>query len=346
VLLAGDIGGTKTALAIYDPAQGPRVPLVQANFRSAGYGSLEEIAREFLDGTDLLVDRASFGVAGPVVAGSSQATNLPWRMDEGRLKKALGVGSVSLINDLEAIAHAVPFLGPDDLCALNDGEPDGEGNLAVVAPGTGLGEAFLTREAPGYRAHPSEGGHADFAPRDELQMGLLRHLLRRYGHASYERVCSGRGLPDVYGYLKEIGHAEGSRRVTEALARAADPTPVIVNAALDPDNGEWCELCAATLGLFVSVLGAQAGNLALTVMATGGVFLGGGIPPRILPALERGGFMEAFVSKGRFSGLLERVPVHVILNSEVALVGAACYGLGTYADAPLAATPDIGVEKG
>jgi glucokinase len=344
LLLAGDIGGTKTALAIYAPEDGPRSPIVEATFPSAGYESLEDLALEFLSGTHLPVDRASFGVAGPVAGGRSKATNLPWTIEEGRLEERLGLGSAYLLNDLEAVAHATPFLGPNDLRPLQAGEPDPEGALAVIAPGTGLGEAFLTREGPGYRAHPSEGGHADFAPSDEAGIGLLRHLLDRFGHASYERVCSGRGLPNVYDYLKETGPAEEPPWLAERLAAVEDPTPVIVNAALDQEGPN--PLCAASLDLFVSVLGSQAGNLALTVLATGGVFLGGGIPPRILPVLESGGFVEAFRNKGRFSGLMERVPVSVILQERVALVGAACYGLETYGEGAIfEETPPKGVGR-
>jgi len=330
MLLAGDIGGTKTALAIFSPDKGPHAPLAEETFPSARYPSLEALAGEFLAQTDLPVDRASFGVSGPVAGGEAAVTNLPWKMDEAFLGKALGLRSVRLLNDLEAIASAAPFLGSDDLHTLNAGEPDPEGALAVIAPGTGLGEAFLTREGSGYRAHSSEGGHADFAPTDELELGLLGHLLDRFGHVSYERVCSGRGLPNIYGYLKEIGHAEEPSWLAGKLAAAEDPTPIIVEAASDPEAP--CELCGATVDVFVSVLGAQAGNLALTVMATGGVFLGGGILPRILPFLERDRFAEAFGRKGRFSELLGRVPVHVILNPKVALVGAARRGLETYGD--------------
>ena len=330
MLLAGDIGGTKTALAVYAPEDGPRAPLVEATFPSAAYPSLEALAAEFLKGNRLPVDRASFGVAGPVSGGMSRATNLPWDIEKARLEEELGLGSAYLINDLEAVAHATPFLGPDDLHTLQAGDPDPGGALAVVAPGTGLGEAFLTREGRGYRAHPSEGGHADFAPTNEVEVGLVRHLFDRFGHASYERVVSGLGLPNIYDHLREVGHIEASPKVAQEIYRVEDPAPVIVNAALG--DGERCGLCDATLDLFVSVLGAQAGNLALTVLATGGVFLGGGIPPRVLPALERGGFVGAFRNKGRFSGLMEKIPINVILHKRVALVGAACYGLETYGE--------------
>jgi len=327
MLLAGDIGGTKTNLAVFSPETGPRAPLAEATFPSADYPSLETIVREFLSQTDLKVERASFGVAGPVVAGRATTTNLDWMLDERQLQEALNLSSVRLLNDLDAIAHAVPLLEPADLHTLNQGQPTPGGTIAVVAPGTGLGEAFLTWDGSRYRTHASEGGHADFAPTNRFEIELLRYLQERLGfeHVSYERVCSGRGLPNIYAYLKDSGTACEPAWLAERLAAAHDPTPLIVNAALDGERP--CELCVATLDTFVSILGAEAGNLALKVMATGGVYLGGGIPPRILPALEQGRFMEAFRRKGRFSDLLARVPVHVILNPKVALLGAACHGL-------------------
>ncbi len=336
MLLAGDIGGTKTNLAVFSPESGPRAPLAEATFPSGRYPSLETLVREFLSQADLQVERASFGVAGPVVAGRATITNLDWVMDETQLQEALDLSSVRLLNDLDAIAHAVPFLDPADLHTLNAGQPATGGPfglaqgraIAVVAPGTGLGEAFLTWDGSRYRTHASEGGHADFAPANLFEIGLLRYLQERLGfeHVSYERVCSGRGLPNIYAYLKDSGYAEEPAWLAEQLAAADDPTPVIVNAALARE----CELCIATLDAFVSILGAEAGNLALKVVATGGVYLGGGIPPRILPALEQGRFMAAFRRKGRFSDLLARVPVHVILNPKVALLGAACHGLENF----------------
>ncbi len=269
------------------------------------------------------LERASFGVAGPVVAGRATITNLPWVMDEEQLQAALHLSSVCLLNDLSAIAHAVPFLELADLHTLNEGQPAPEGNIAVVAPGTGLGEAFLTWDGSRYRPHASEGGHADFAPTSPLETELLRYLQDRFEHVSYERVCSGRGLPNIYAFLKDNGYADEPTWLAEELAAADDPTPVIVNTALARE----CELCVATLDTFVSILGAEAGNLALKVLASGGVYLSGGIPPRILPALEQERFMEAFRSKGRMSDLLARFPVHVILNPRVALLGAACHEL-------------------
>ena len=325
MLLAGDIGGTKTSLAVFSREKGPREPLVEATFPSADYPSLTALAGEFLAQIDLPVDRASFGVAGPVVNGSATITNLPWVMEEDHLQEKLGLGSVRLLNDLLAIGHAVPILEPEDLHALNVGKPVQHGSVAVIAPGTGLGEAFLTWDGTRYRAHASEGGHTDFAPTTKVEMGLLRFMLKRMRHVSYERVCSGIGIPNIYAYLKESGYAAEPEWLAESLAEAKDPTPVISRVAQDEEQP--CPLCVATMELFVSILGAEAGNLALKVLATGGVYLGGGIPPRILPILDEGPFMEAFRGKGRFGGLMADMPIHVILNRKAALLGAAFRGL-------------------
>jgi glucokinase len=362
MLLAGDIGGTKTNLAVFSPEDGPRAPLAEATFPSADYPSLEALVREFLSQVDSKVERATFGVAGPVAAGRAAITNLPWVMEEGPLREALNFSSVRLLNDLAAIAHAVPFLEPADLHTLNVGQPAPGEAMAIIAPGTGLGEAFLTWDGSRYRPHASEGGHADFAPNNPFEVELLRYLQDRFEHVGYERVCSGRGLPNIYAYLKDSGYAEEPAWLTEQLAAADDPTPVIVNAALrqsfDPSTGlpstslragrasfaqdkaqdgvldgeRPCELCVATLNAFVSILGAEAGNLALKVLAGGGVYLGGGIPPRILPALGQERFLKAFRHKGRMSDFLARVPMHVILNPKVALLGAVCHGLESVHD--------------
>jgi glucokinase len=313
--LAGDIGGTKTNLAIFSPEAGPRAPLAEATFPSGRYPSLEALVQEFLSRVNLKVERATFGVAGPVVAGQSRITNLPWVMDELQLQEALGLSGVRLLNDLEAIANGVPSLEPADLHTV--GERASEGAIAIIAPGTGLGEAYLTWDGSHYQAHASEGGHTDFAPINPMEIGLLSYLLERLGHVSYERVCSGRGIPNIYAYLRDSGYAEEPDWLAEQLAAADDPTPIIVNNALNSDRG--CDLCAATLNSFVSILGTEAGNLALKVLATGGVYLGGGIPPRILPALEEERFLDAFRAKGRMSDL--------ILNPKVALLGAASHCL-------------------
>ncbi|MBN1179295.1 MAG: glucokinase [Anaerolineae bacterium] len=324
MLLAGDIGGTKTKLALFDATCGTHAPLVKATYPSARYPSLEAVVRDFLLETGAQVDRASFGVAGPVVAGRATITNLPWIIDTALLRTDLGLSSVHLINDLVAVAYAVPQLEPADLHTLNPADPTPGGAIAVVAPGTGLGEAFLTWDGARYLAHPSEGGHVDFAPTNELEIGLLRYLQTRFEHVSYERICSGIGMPNIYHYLRDSGIAEEPAWLAQELAATVDPTPVIATAALDTTRP--CNLCAATLRTFVSILGTEAGNLALKVLATGGVYLGGGIPPRILPALEEPCFMEAFLRKGRFANLLRQMPVRVILNSEAALLGAACHG--------------------
>ncbi|HEX4715835.1 MAG TPA: glucokinase [Ktedonobacteraceae bacterium] len=326
MLLAGDIGGTKTNLAVFsnDEQDGWRKPLAEATFPSGRYPSLEALAEEFQGQHHFQIDRASFGVAGPVVNGRATITNLPWVLEENHLKKALDIPSVSLLNDLTAIAHGVPYLGPDDLHTLNAGHSVNEGSIAVVAPGTGLGEAFLTWHDDHYYPHTSEGGHADFAPADELQLELLRYLQLRYTHVSFERVCSGKGLPNIYVFLKESGHAAEPDWLAEALAKTKDPTPVIVDNALDTEHA--CEICTTTMELFVSILGAEVGNMALKVLATGGVFIGGGIPPRILPFLSEGRFMQSFLRKGRLSNVLIPVPVYVILNPNIALLGAARHG--------------------
>ena len=323
LLLAGDIGATKTELAVFSSEAG-RTPLAMATFPSAAYSGLEALVGEFLAQVRLPVEHAVFGVAGPVLEGRVSATNLPWEMEEGHLKAALGLRSVRLINDLEAMAWAIPHLEAADLYTLNPGRPAPGGTIAVIAPGTGLGEAFLTWDGTRYRPYPSEGGHADFAPRSPLETDLWHYLHARLGHVSYERLCSGRGLPNIYAFLKESGRASEPAWLTTRLRAVEDPTPVLIEAALGVRR---CEICVTALELFVSILGAEAGNLALKVLASGGVYLGGGIPPRILPALQQENFLEAFRSKGRMEELLARIPVHVILNPRTGLLGAACRGL-------------------
>lgn len=321
LILAGDIGATKTRLAVFDAAAGGLAPLAAATFTSRDFPSLEALVRQFLAGVALRPGRAGFGVAGPVVAGRSRLTNLPWVVDARQLARDLGLASVRLANDLEAIASAVPTLTAGELHTLNRGRAVPGGAMAVVAPGTGLGEAYLVWDGTGYHAFPSEGGHTDFAPADVRQSGLLEHLRERWAHVSYERVCSGSGIPNIYDYLKDSGQAAEPGWLAAALEAAHDPVPVIVRAALDGERPN--ALCRAVLEMFVAILGAAAGNAALQLMATGGVYLGGGIPPRILPALGAGPFMDAFRRKGRMAGLMGDIPVHVILDPHVALRGVA-----------------------
>ncbi len=320
MLLAGDVGGTKTNLALYS-TDGDLLPEVQKTYSSTAYPSLEAVVSEFLAETGASAERAVIGVAGPVVEGRCGGTNLPWTMAEERLKRELGIPEAKLLNDLEATAYGVPHLDPEDLFVLND-VPARSGTKAVIAPGTGLGEAILFYREGRYDVLPSEGGHTDFGPNNLFEIELLRYLLGKFAHVSYERICSGIGLPFIYGYLRDNRYAQEIPSVVQALQEAKDPTPVIVRAAM---AGE-CELCIAALNSFVSILGAEAGNLTLKVMATGGVYVGGGIPPRILPKLRDGTFMASFVNKGRFADTLSRVPVYVILNPKTALLGAAWYG--------------------
>lgn len=328
MLLAGDIGGTKTHLAIVAPEIGPRAPIAEATFPSRGYASLEAVIGEFLATTNTTIESASFGVAGPVVEGRAIATNLPWVIDEAQLRAELGLSAVSLINDLQAIACAVPRMHdvPEDLFTLNAGQALPGGAIAIIAPGTGLGEAFLTYDCGRYTAHASEGGHTDFAPATRNEIELAAYLFDKLGHhVSYERLCSGIGIPNIYGYLRDTGFAPEPTWLAEELAAAKDRTPIIVQNALDPEKA--CALCTETLAWFVSILGSEAGNLTMKVLATGGVYLGGGIPPRIVPALQHPRFMEAFCNKGRMGPWLAKVPIHIIMNSHAALLGAAYYGL-------------------
>jgi len=325
MVLAGDIGGTKTSLALFAAESGLEAPLAEATFPSSDYPCLEVLVQEFLARTKTEVHVARFGVAGPVVEGRAKITNLPWIMDEAKISQTLGIASVHLLNDLFAMACAVPFLTDKDLHVLNTGRVVSGGTMAVVAPGTGLGEAYLTWDGKAYRPHPSEGGHTDFGPSNALEAGLLHDLLERFDHVSYERVCSGMGLVNIYAYLKECGYAEEPEWLAEEMASARDRTPVIIKAALD--EGRPCTLCTTTIDMFLSILGAEAGNMALKVMASGGVYLGGGIPPRLLPALESGPFMAAFRRKGRMSQLMEDIPIYVILNPKAALMGAARHAM-------------------
>jgi glucokinase len=325
MILAGDIGGTKTLLALFSREAGPHAPLAEQSFVSNQYDSLNTIVRRFLSAHPGLVTAACFGVAGPVVEGRAEITNLPWVIEVATLGQVLAGAPVALINDLQAIAQAVPYLDADDVATLNPGDPVVGGALAVIAPGTGLGEAFLTWDHSRYRAYPSEGGHASFAPTTPAEVALLSYLVDQYGHVSYERVCSGLGIPNIYAYFRDRVFAAETPAIAARLAVVADPTPVIVAGALGPEAP--CPLCQATLDCFIGILGSETGNLALKIMATGGVYLGGGIPPRLLPQLREERFLAAMRNKGRFQGLMQRVPVHVILSPRTALYGAAAYAL-------------------
>jgi glucokinase len=324
MLLAGDIGGTKTLLAVYAPGSDGRQSVAEAEFHSANYPGLDVMAREFLQSTGQAVSYACFDVAGPVLGGRAHLTNLPWVLDEASLGQSLGLRRVMLLNDLKAIAYSVPRLTPADRHTISPGTPERNGPIAVVAPGTGLGEAFLIWNGTGYIACSSEGGHASFSPIDEQQARLRSYLAKRFGHVSSERVCSGMGIANIYDFLRDADPAAEPPAFAAALAQAPDRTPLISAAGLDDPSGN--PLAAATMDMFVAILADEASNMALKTLATGGVYLAGGIPIHVLPKLTDGRFMRAFVNKGRLADLLARVPIHVV-TTRAALLGAALYGL-------------------
>jgi len=322
LLLAGDIGGTKTKMAVYRIEDGLRAPLDLQVYPSTNYASLEALVGEFLKGKDWNIVHASFGVAGPVNDGRVRVTNLPWVDDECSLSMALNM-PVTLVNDLVAVASAISLLGPGDEVTLSAGVAQPEGAIGVVAPGTGLGEAFLIWVKDRYVPCPSEGGHTDFAPTNPTEVDLLAYLMPLHMHVSYELICSGLGLPNLYAFLRDTRRFPEPDWLAGELSRSIDLTPVIVQAALE----KKADLCVETLRLFVSILGSEVGNLALKVYATGGIYLAGGIPPRILPFLQTDDFLQSLKAKGRFSDTMANLPVKVIVNPDAGLIGAATHGL-------------------
>lgn len=323
MILAGDIGGTKSLLAFFAPGGDPRAALDERSLPSRDFPGLAAVLAEFLRKTSNRVERACFGVPGPVVAGRCETPNLPWVVETAELQRLLGA-EVLLINDLEATGYGIATLRPDEFVTLNERKANPVGNAALIAPGTGLGEAILFWDGRQHRPSASEGGHADFAPRNELEIDLLRHLLKTYDHVSYDQVISGRGLRQVYDFFRSTGRFEEPTWLKQELESADDASAVISRAALEKRS----ELCVQALDLWVSVFGAEAGNLALKALATGGVYLGGGIAPKILPKLKQGGFLQAFWDKGRLGPLVAQMPVRVILNEKTALYGAAAFALG------------------
>jgi glucokinase len=325
--LAGDIGGTNTRLALFSPEADDCDPVESQTFPSQQFPSLEQILQTFLADKPYKLIGASFGIAGPIFGGRARITNLSWIVEQRTLRESLGGIPVNLLNDLHAIAYAIPQLKPGDLEILISGEPAPEGAKGVIAPGTGLGEGFLVWNGERYQPFPSEGGHTSFGPETPLQLELLNHMDSIYDHVSYERVCSGIGITNLYTFLRDGKGYHEPAWLAEQLAEVEDPTPIIATAALE----NKAEICTQTMELFVSILGSEAGNLALKVLATGGIYLGGGIPRRILPLLEGNTFRQGFLDKGRFADILTSVPVYVITHPEAGVFGAACYGfrLGT-----------------
>jgi glucokinase len=318
-VLAGDIGGTNTRLLLCSRSGGRLRTLDERAYPSRESRDLESIVRRFLGETRARgVAGACFGIAGPVKEGVVRTTNLPWVIDAARVSRELSIRPVLLLNDLEATAYGIAELGAEDLVELSAGHAAAEGNAAVIAAGTGLGEAGLHWDGQEHHPYATEGGHSSFAPNGELEVELLRHLAERFSHVSWERLLSGPGLHNIYLFLRDTGRGEEPDWLAEAL-RGDDPAAIISRTALEGHSS----LCSYALDLFVSLYGSEAGNLALKTMATAGLYVGGGIAPKIIDRLRGPAFMKAFVAKGRFQAFLEAVPVRVILNDRTALLGAA-----------------------
>ena len=321
LILAGDIGGTKTNLAIFSVHDGKLRQVEKKAFASQEYSGLMPVLHDFFDNNHTPIERACFGVAGPIFEGKVKTTNLPWFVDSQEIERAFKLKSVTLLNDLEAGAYGIFTLEPHELFILNEGVSGSRGNRVLIAAGTGLGQAILFDDGRDYHPSASEGGHGDFAPTDETQIDLLRYLIKKFGHVSYERVASGPGIANIYDFFRDTGRLEEPDWLQQKIATAQDASVVISQEGLAGSSA----ICAQTLDLFVSIYGAEAGNLALRGKSTGGVYIGGGIAPKILAKLKDGSFMRAFLDKGRYRNFLSSVPVRVILNDEAALQGAAFY---------------------
>ncbi len=320
MILTGDVGGTSTRLAFFTVEDGRLNLVVEKDYPSRRHKSLDEIVREFVSHHRLAIEYACFGIAGPVQHGRVETPNLAWVVDQETITRELRIQSAWLINDLLANTYGIPALEEKDFAVLNAGSPDASGNAAVISAGTGLGEAGAYWDGKHYHPFACEGGHADFAPRGRVEIDLLRYLLERFGHVSWERVVSGPGLRNIFDFLRETGRGEAPAWLIAEM-EGSDSSAVISQAALEGKS----ELCVQALDLFISCFGAEAGNLALKFLATGGVFVGGGIVPKIIRKLNGQTFINAFTEKGRFKHLLEVIPVRVILNDRAALLGAARY---------------------
>jgi len=320
MILAGDIGGTSTRLAFFTVEGGRINLLVEKVYPSRAHKSLDEIVVEFVSHHRLAIEHACFGIAGPVQHGRVETPNLAWVVDQETLARELRIPSAWLINDLLANTYGMLTLEEKEFAVLNAGAPNAVGNAAVISAGTGLGEAGAYWDGKRYHPFACEGGHSDFAPRNELEIDLLRYLIAKFGHASVERVVSGPGLRNIFDFLRKTRRGEAPDWLLAEMEEK-DPSAAIAQAALDGKS----ELCVKALDIFISCFGAEAGNLALKMLATGGVFVGGGVAPKIIRKLREQAFIDAFTQKGRFTHLLESIPVRVILNDKAALFGAARY---------------------
>jgi len=317
-VLAGDIGGTNARLALVEVTETTTRILHEHRYPSASAPGLAPIVRRYLAEVPAAPERACYGIAGPIVNGECRTPNLPWTVSAQALAADTGIACTTIINDFDAAGHGVGRLAPSDLVTLQEGAPLEHGAIALIGAGTGLGEGFLTWDGTRYRVHPSEGGHVNFAARNDVEWGLRGTLMDEYGHVSYERLLSGAGLARIYRYLAVTGFAPERDELPREMERE-DPAAVVTRHALAGDD----PLAVKALDVFVSVFGSQAGNLALTVLATGGLYLAGGIAPRIVDKLRDGSFIAAFRNKGRLSDLAARIPVCVIMSPDVGLLGAA-----------------------
>jgi glucokinase len=322
MILAGDIGGTNTRLGVFRQHGGNLEMLCERKYLSRQHKSLEEIVALLVAEEKVRVDAACFGVAGPVRQGRARPSNLDWEIDVDRLAAQLGIQTVWLINDLETHASALDDLQPADFITLNSASAL-EGNVALIAAGTGLGQAGVYWDGKRRHVFPSEGGHADFAPRNDLEIALHQYLHKKFGHVSCERVLSGPGIKNVYDFLRDSATEQEPPWLKEELERAEDHAVPISQYGLEGK----ARICERTLDIFVAIYGAEAGNLALRMMAVGGVFVSGGIAGKLLPKMQGPAFMEAFVEKGRMKSLLQTVPVKLIINEHIGLVGAARYAV-------------------
>jgi glucokinase len=320
MILAGDVGGTKVDLGLYDFTNGKLKPTRDKVYKAKDYPGLELIVKDFLGAEK--VTAACFGVPGPVRDGRLRLTNLPWTLDSRELSAGLDIQHVFLINDLEANGYGVAELAPEQIYTLAEGDSSQIGNRALIAAGTGLGQGLLIWNGRTHVPYPSEGGHADYAPRNEDEIDLLRFLKEKYnGRVSFERVVAGMGLTSIYEFLREVRGMDEPAWLGEKLAAVGDPNSVITEMALSAKS----EICEKAMDMFVSAYGAEAGNLALKVLSVGGLYVGGGIAPRIIEKLKDGTFMKAFTDKGRLSQLLVNMPVRIILEPRAAQLGAAAY---------------------